>query len=237
MYTYEQKEFILSELKLGNKVDFYPPTVSRVFGLNDIAKVKLCAFPDEAIATAYAKVKTMHALKKPFFMLTKLCNIFCQEKGIEPDWKWSFKLIDSIGINPAAEPVWDVHVDAEKQDRKPLSQPKPTPSSEFSRWASMPKEDMDDLAEAIAQTDFYRFDRSPGLKASMMALADRILLNIAEVKSTEKEPQQVTQTSGISEDSIEMMREKVRKGHMTPKELEKILYWRERRLARQSVRA
>ena len=237
MYTYEQKEFVLSELKLGNKVDFYPSQVHKMFGLNEIAKIKLCAFSDEIIAAAYNKTKNMRGLKNPFKMLTKLCTVFSQEKGIEPDFKWPFQLINAIGMNPAIEPMWDMHTDNEKKDRRPLSQPKPTPSNEFNRWASMPKEDMDDLAEAIAQTDFSRFDRNPGLKASMMALADRIMLNIAEVQSTDKEPHEEAPISGLSEDSIAIMQEKVRKGQMTPKELEKILYWRERRLSRQSVRA
>ena len=237
MYTHEQKEFILSELNQGNHVDFYPPQIHKMFGLNDIAKIKLCAFPDDAIASAYARVKTMQRLKSPFHMLAKLCNEYCKEKGLDPDFKWSFRLMDASKINSAIEPVWDMYVDNEKQDRRPLSQPKQPHISEAQRWANMPKQDMDDLEQAVINTDYNRYNNNPGLKSSMKAMGDRILLNIAEARSKNLAPKDEIPLSGISEECVAFMHEKVRKGQMTQQELDRILHWRNRRLNRQTFMA
>lgn len=71
-------------------------------GLTNAEKLKLVAYPKEALVYAFEKTLYMIKTKKPIIskmgFLIALCNEFCTKNKLETDWKWYFVICDILNI-------------------------------------------------------------------------------------------------------------------------------------------
>ncbi len=67
--------------------------------LTDAGQIKLSAFPVEAIEYATKTMKMAGNKRDPFRWFFKVCNDFCKESNIQPDWKRKSFLETTYGIS------------------------------------------------------------------------------------------------------------------------------------------
>jgi hypothetical protein len=60
--------------------------------LTEWGRIKLSAFPDEAIAHARSVMQFVTRARDPFSFFFKTCLQFCNDNGTKPHWKWMYTL-------------------------------------------------------------------------------------------------------------------------------------------------
>lgn len=104
MLTDTDKATILNALQKKEEVDPFNQLVNSIamdgYTMDFASKLKLSAYPDEAIIHSFKQAKKMKVpIANAARYIFKVASEYCREHNLRPDWKWSFKLLDAYGIN------------------------------------------------------------------------------------------------------------------------------------------
>jgi hypothetical protein len=77
-----------------------PKDILAFMNLTALGYARLSVFPEAALSWASSRIQKHKGIKDPFTYFHKLCKIYCQENGVDPDWSLYQSIVSKNKLDP-----------------------------------------------------------------------------------------------------------------------------------------